>query len=152
MLLPMAVAAQDRPVNTRPFPVLEVGMHTATINLIGVDQKGRWAVTASEDKTARIWNLANGALERVLRVPVGEGDEGKLYAAAMSPDGSLVALGGFTSPTGLHESIYLFDRATGRLLQRQKPLPNVVNHLAFSPDGLRLAAALGGANGIRLYD
>ena len=75
-------------------------MHTATINRIAVDRAGRWAVTASDDKTARIWNLASGQLVRVLRVPLGEGDEGKLYAVALSPDGALVALGGFTQPDG----------------------------------------------------
>jgi WD40 repeat protein len=31
-------------------------------------------------------------------------------------------------------------------------LPEVVLHLAFSPDGRLLAAALGGANGVRLYE
>ena len=42
------------------------------------------------------------------------------------------------------ESVYLFDRASGRLLRRVGGLPNVVHHLAFSPDGTRLAATLGG--------
>ena len=41
------------------------------------------------------------------------------------------------------ESVYLFDRASGRLLRRVGGLPDVVLHLAFSPDGTRLAAALG---------
>ncbi|MEB3254760.1 MAG: hypothetical protein VKJ05_00080, partial [Synechococcaceae cyanobacterium] len=51
--------------------------------------------------TARVWDLANGGrLAAVLRVPVGEGDEGKLYAVALSPDGALVAQGGFTGPAG----------------------------------------------------
>jgi WD40 repeat protein len=126
-------------------------MHTAMISRIAVDRAGRWAVTASADKTARIWNLASGQLVRVLRVPLGEGDEGRLYAVALSPDGALVALGGFTGPPGEPKAIYLFDRASGRLLQRLSGLPNVVNHLAFSADGRRLAAALGGANGIRVY-
>jgi WD40 repeat protein len=88
---------------------------------------------------------------RVLRVPQGDGAEGKLYAVALSPDGALVALGGFTGPPGEPEAIYLFDRTSGRLLQRLTGLPNVVHHLAFSADGRRLAAALGGANGIRVY-
>ncbi|MFM7362417.1 MAG: hypothetical protein ACKO25_11485, partial [Cyanobium sp.] len=48
-------------------------------------------------------------------------------------------------------SIYLFDRASGRLLQRLSGLPNAVFHLAFATDGRRLAAALGDANGIRVY-
>ena len=41
---------------------------------------------------------------------------------------------------GTDESVYLFDRASGRLLRRVGGLPNVVCHLAFSPDGSRLAA------------
>ena len=43
------------------------------------------------------------------------------------------------------EQIYLFDRDTGDIIQRIEGLPNVVNHLTFSPDGRRLAATLGGA-------
>jgi WD40 repeat protein len=92
-------------------------MHTAIINRIAVDRAGRWVVTASDDRTARIWNLASGQLVRVLRVPLGEGNEGKLYAVALSPDGALVALGGFTQPDGHDQAIYLFNRgATGRWL------------------------------------
>jgi WD40 repeat protein len=128
-------------------------MHTATIWRIAVDRAGRWAVTASADKTARVWDLANGGrLAAVLRVPVGEGSEGKLYAVALSPDGALVALGGFTGPADKEQAIYLFERASGRLLQRLGGLPREVLHVAFSADGRRLAAALGGANGIRVYE
>ena len=144
-------AAAEPLASPRPFPAIEAGMHTARINRIAVDRAGRWAVTASHDKTARIWNLASGQLERVLRVPLGDGAEGKLYAVALSPDGALVALGGYTSPDGQPEAIYLFDRASGRLLQRLSGLPNVVTHLAFAADGRRLAAALFGGNGIRVY-
>ncbi|MFM7648022.1 MAG: WD40 repeat domain-containing protein, partial [Cyanobium sp.] len=142
--------AAEPPASAKPFPAIEAGMHTAAISRIAVDRAGRWAVTASDDKTARIWNLATGQLERVLRVPLGEGAEDKLYAVALSPDGALVALGGWTSPDGLNTSIYLFDRASGRLLQRLAGLPNVALHLAFAADGRRLAASLG-ANGIRVY-
>ncbi|MFM9102399.1 MAG: WD40 repeat domain-containing protein, partial [Cyanobium sp.] len=143
--------AQEPAASAKPFPAIEAGMHTAMITRIAVDRAGRWAVTASLDKTARIWNLASGQLEQVLRVPVGEGHEGKLYSVALSPDGALVALGGWTNPAETEQAIYLFDRASGRLLQRLSGLPNVALHLAFAADGRRLAAALGGANGIRVY-
>jgi hypothetical protein len=66
-------AAAEPPASPRPFPAIEAGMHTAMINRIAVDRAGRWAVTASDDKTARIWNLASGQLVRVLRVPLGGG-------------------------------------------------------------------------------
>jgi Tol biopolymer transport system component len=147
---PPARAAEPA-ASAKPFPAIEAGMHTSTIKRIAVDRAGRWAVTASDDKTARIWNLASGKQEGVLRVPLGEGYEGRLYAVALSPDGALVALGGFTQPNGPDQAIYLFDRASGRLLQRLAGLPNVVFYLAFAADGRRLAAALGGANGVRVY-
>ena len=53
---------------------------------------------------------------------------------------------------GCIENIFLFDRASGELKQRLTRAPNVVIHLAYSPDGRRLAASLGGNNGIRVFD
>lgn len=141
---------------TTPYLRIETGMHTATIARIGVDAKERYLVTASHDKTARIWDLASGRLLQVLHPPMGEGDEGKLYAVAISPDGETVAVGGWTAPqTALNKSglfnIYLFDRGSGQLQRRITNLPNVIFHLAYSPDGRYLAASLFGDNGIRIY-
>src|SRR5262249_50828655 len=112
--------------STQPFPRLEVGMHTAAIRQIAVDAKERYLVTASYDKSARIWDLTSGKLLSVLRPPLGADDEGRLYAVAISPDGSIIALGGFTGPSGSKNyPIYLFDRATGRLTRRIAGLPYV---------------------------
>jgi WD40 repeat protein len=77
-----------------PVLRIEAGMHTASINRIDVDAAERFLVTASDDKTARVWDLANGKLLQILRPPLGAGSEGKLYAVAISPDGTLVATGG----------------------------------------------------------
>jgi hypothetical protein len=123
-------------LTTRPLPRLETGMHTARIGRIATDASGRWAVTASDDKTARVWEVASGRQFAVLRPPQGVGNEGKLYAVALSPDGAVVAVGGWTGWEWNNEvAIYLFDRASGRLLRGLPGLPNVVRHLAFSPDG-----------------
>lgn len=152
ILLPAAAqAAEEAPAATQPFPTLDVDMHTAMINRFAVDRAGRYGVSASDDKTARVWDLRDGRLLQTLRVPVGPDDEGKLYAVAISPDGATVAVGGWTTPNGLSTSVFFFERASGRLLGRIRGLPNVVNHLAWSPDGQRLAIALGGANGIRVH-
>jgi WD40 repeat protein len=70
---------------------------------------------------------------------------------AISPDGGLVAVGGFTGPGVGTQNIYLFDRADGRLRQRIPGLASAVSHLTFSPDGRLLAATLYGANGLRVY-
>ncbi len=143
-------AAPELP--TEPILRIETGKHGANINRIDTDAANRFAVTASDDKTVRVWSLPEGRLMRVLRLPIDQGNIGKAYAAAISPDGATVAVGGWTAPNGLHTNIFLFDRASGELKQRLRDLPNVVNHLAYSPDGRRLAASLSGHNGIRVFD
>jgi WD40 repeat protein len=137
---------------TQPQLRIEAGMHTAMINRIRTDAVGRYAVTASDDKTARVWEVASGRLLQVLRPPIGAGDEGKLYATALSPDGRWVAAGGWTgSEWDKKYAVYLFDRATGQLTQRLTGSPNVLYHLAFSPDGRWLAAVGGPAVGLRVW-
>jgi WD40 repeat protein len=137
--------------SAQPVLRIETGMHTATIRRVGVDAAGRYLVTGSDDKTVRVWELATGRLLRVLRPPIGEGNEGKVGAAAISPDGRLIAAGGWTGVEWDGQaSIYLFDRESGRLALRMGGLPNVVSRLAFSPDGTRLSAALLGG-GIRVF-
>jgi len=113
---------------------------------IGVDAAGRWLVSASIDKTLRVWSLADGQLAQTLRVPMGTGNEGKLYAAAISPDGTLIAAGGWD----WDDSIYIFNRASGQMVRRIGGLGNVIQHLAFSADGRYLAASLGDG-GLRVF-
>lgn len=145
--------AQAAEPTTAPLPRIEAGMHTAVINRIATDAQGRWAVTASDDKTARLWEVSTGKLLGVLRPPQDVGNEGKLYAVAMSPDGRQVAVAGWTkSGSDSGHTIYLYDRATQQLQRRLSALPNVVLHLAYSADGRWLAAGLGGKNGVRVFD
>ncbi|MBP9531549.1 MAG: caspase family protein [Syntrophaceae bacterium] len=141
-----------------PILKIETGMHTAFIRNISVDDANRYLVTGSHDKSVRVWELATGRLLSVLRPPIGEGNEGRIDAVAISPDGQTVACGGWTQFAGPEGgladdgvSIYLFHRATGKLTRRITGLPNVIFHLSFSPDGLYLAATLGKNNGIRVF-
>jgi WD40 repeat protein len=158
LVLPLVAACAHGQDTTglydRPVPVVDTGMHTAIINRAAVDAKGVYAVTGSDDRTVRIWSVSDGKLLRTIRMPVGPGDIGKVYAVAISPDGNLVAAGGWTRATEAdpQEQIYLFDLQTGAMVRRLEGLPNVVLHLTFSPNGRHLAATLGGGQGLRIYD
>jgi len=121
---------------------LDTGMHTAKIFRAATDAAGRVLATASYDKTVRLWSLETGELIRVLRPPIGVGHEGELNAVAMSPDGRLAATGGYTGYETY--SIYVFEAASGRLIRRVGGLPSSIDHLAWSPDGGFVVAALWG--------
>ena len=141
-------------LSEQPMLVVDPGMHTAPIRDVAVDAAGRLAVTGSDDKTVRMWSLADGKLLRTIRMLAGPGNIGKIYAVAMSPDGDLVAAGGWTRWTtdAPEDPIYLFETRTGKMTARIAGLPNVTRRLAFSSDGRYLAAGLGGRNGLRVYD
>jgi hypothetical protein len=100
-----------------------------------------------------VWDLRTDALLRVLRLPVWEGTEGMLFAVALSPDGELVALGGWTDPACV--SIYLFDRASGRLQplrRRAAPGGKRPFFARFSPDGRRIAVGFDDSTAVALLD
>src|SRR5262245_5988257 len=137
-------------------PILRIdpGMHTAPIRRIGVDATCTLLATGSDDKTVRLWSLPEGRLLRTLRPPIGPGNEGKVYATAVSPDGSLVAAGGWDAHRKIEigHGINIFDAATGALKARVGAFDNVIDHLAFSPDGRYLAAMLHRDQGLRVID
>src|SRR5918992_6105898 len=94
-LAPKAAAQPSEPPR-QPMLRIETGRHISTIWRIGVDAASRYLVTASGDKTVRVWDLPSGRLARVLYPPISPGNEGKLYAVAISPDGQSIAAGGWT--------------------------------------------------------
>ena len=157
--LAAAAGAQPQPrppgadVPSAPFLRVETGTHESVVNRITTDPNGRFFVTVSDDKTVRFWALSDGHPLSVLRVPIAGGDEGALHAAALSPDGRRLLVGGATCASWDRAfCLYLFDVTTQQLKSRLPNLPAVVNHIAFSPDGQRFAVAFGGRAGVKLYD
>jgi WD40 repeat protein len=126
---------------------LETGTHVAAIRTASMDAAGRFVVTASEDKSARVWDSASGTLLSIFRPPSAAGNNGKLFAAAMAPDGLLYATAGWSAGNDL----YLVGRNDGQIIHRIAGLPNIVTHLAFSPDGKTLAVGLWGRHGLRVF-
>lgn len=136
------------------IPRVAVESHTEFIKKAGVDASGSRVLTVADDKTARIWDGRTGRPLAVLRVPIGAGHEGQLYAGAISPDGSKAAVGGFTTASGgTQTTVYFFECDTGRLIGRLGELPpGAVDNLAFAPDGKLLAVALSSGFGLMLFD
>jgi WD40 repeat protein len=106
---------------------------------LAVDRDGRRALTASIDRTLRLWDLSTGTSRRVRQEEVGLGP------IAWAPDERRVAyVFGQTA-------IRLCDLETGRSLKSLPGHQGRITEMAFCPDGRRLVSCgLDGA--IRVWD
>ncbi len=59
---------------------IEAEMHSAFLKRIGLSADQRLAATGGDDKTVRIWRMPEGKLERILRIPIGDGNLGKIFS------------------------------------------------------------------------
>ena len=135
----------------QPLLMVEQGTHSAPVRRIDVDASRGLAVTASDDRTARVWDVASGELRHILR-PLAFGDEGgRLYGAALHPSRPVVAVGGTTGGDGHAHAIYLFDVETGALLRRVDAGRGHVRKLVWSSDGTVLLAAFAGEHGVKAF-
>ncbi|HYD99190.1 MAG TPA: caspase family protein [Alphaproteobacteria bacterium] len=148
-------AARAESVPTAPVLRVETGMHGAAINRIAVRAAEGQVLTVADDKTLRIWSLADGGLLRTVRGPVGDGPEGALYAAAVSKSGKTLIAGGHTGlqwdNTG---QLYFFDRE-GNWVGRfafGAVRSDAITALAFSPDGKWLYVGANDGRGLRRMD
>ncbi len=155
--LPRAAGAGSVP--GEPVLRIDTAMHTGPVRKLAADAENRYLATASEDKTVRIWDIPRNRLLRILRPPLGEGSEGKLYAVAMTADGAQVACGGRTGMDWDGDAcVYLFDARTGEMTGRIPGLPGVVLSLAYSPGDRFLVVGLAqrmsdrAGNGFRVFD
>lgn len=89
VLLAALAPAMAQDASTAPFLRIETGRHTARINRLATDASGRLVATVSSDKTVRLWARDSGEEIGTIRVPIEDGEEGALYAVALSADGKL---------------------------------------------------------------
>ena len=84
-------------------------------------------VSASEDRTLRLWDVGSGSCLATLH---GHGDI--VWRVALSPDGRLAASG------SADDTVRIWDLQRNECLQ-ELPYSDCVAAVAFSPDGTSLA-------------
>ena len=118
----------------QPIP-RRCGGHTSTVRGAVFTPDGQQLITASHDKTIRIWDANTGRPTRVLRPPIELGIYGEYFGVALSSDGKTLAVGGGSG------RVFLIDLPSGRMLHFLVGHASNVFGLDFSPDGRYLATA-----------
>lgn len=142
--------AQSGPGPHEPTLVLEAGNHAGAVRRIAVSPDQALLATVSDDKTARVWEVATRRLLMVLRWPIGPGDLGRMYGVAFSPDGRELAVGGTSGSAGGGHRLQVYSAVNGQPL-RSLPLDaGHVVRLLWTRDARHLVACLAGTHGVRI--
>ncbi len=113
------------------IPVVNYEGHTDQVNCVVLSKDNKYLISASSDKTIKIWNTQSGKIEKTLI-----GHDWKVLTVAISANGKYLLSG---SNDG---SIKLWDFETGKELHSFNDIGTNVRGVAFSNDNSLLYVAL----------
>jgi WD domain, G-beta repeat len=124
------------------WPVVTGAMkHAGVVNSAQFSADGQRVVTASEDKTARVWDAATG---KALSEPMKH--HRAVNSAQFSADGQRVVT------ASRDNTARVWDAATGKALSEPMKHDGVVNSAQFSADGQRVVTAASWDQTARVWD
>jgi WD40 repeat protein len=126
---PASALAFELLIEKRADTPLTLLGHRGTITAVSYSLDGTKILTASADRTARIWDARTGAQ---LTPPLEH--DAAVDSAAFSPDGKQVVTGSAES------KVRIWDAASGKPASAPLNLNGAVVCVSFSPDGKMIAA------------
>ena len=121
--------------------------HTERVNACAVSPNGAWIVSASWDKTLKIWDAATGAERATLT-----GHTGGVLSCAVSPDGAWIVSASADQTLKIWDVDPLTGRSTTGLARATLTGHNKeVNGCVVSPDGAWIISA-GQRDGLKIWD
>jgi WD40 repeat protein len=110
--------------------------HTAGISALAFMPDGKTLISASYDRTVRLWSLVNGKNTLTLQAALPE--IYRLFAVAVSPDGKKIAAAGGGDLDKQEFNIKVWDLSKGNREITLKGHKDIVTNLIFSRDGQTL--------------
>jgi NB-ARC domain/TIR domain/APAF-1 helical domain/WD domain, G-beta repeat len=104
--------------------------HASSVEGVAVTPDGMRAVSASDDRTLKVWDLATGAVLRTLK-----GRASGVNGVAVTPDGQRAVSASWD------KTLKVWDLATGAVLHTLEGHAHSVNGVAVTPDGQRAVSA-----------
>ena len=123
----------------KPEVFVQLG-HTNLVFSVAFSPDGKYALSGSDDKTIKLWDISTGKEIRTFK-----GHTSTVRSVAFSPDGKYFLSGSWD------KTIKLWDVSTGREIRTFIGHTEAVNSVAFSPDG-RYVLSGGGDGILKLWD
>ncbi len=140
-LLFLGIAAILPPAAAQPAPVKA---HAALVHAVAVSPDGKTLATAGFDNAVKLWDIAADGTLKEKKVLAGH--TGPVYAVAFHPtDPKVIAT------ASQDKTAKLWDITDGKAKTELKGHTDIVDAIAFSPDGKTLATA-GADKSVKLWN